>query len=1036
VSFLVRRSLAMVVTSLFALACSRGGNGSPHRVHVMLGFHGNFYHSWRGDTPDEAGFGQDIRIVREILRVLDEANSRGLDARGYWDVENHFTYEEILPRHAPDILDAIARRVAAGRDEVLLMPYGNGLVHAMTEDELRANVRWAISNPWGSGVRDLFGQFTPIFRPQETTLSAGVLRVLHEEGVEGVVLYAAGVPFDSIGAFVPWLRPEQRYGATRIRLADDDPPLVLLPAVGIGDILDHDSLEKWLLELRELQTSGKVDRDLLLHVNIDADADYWLPKHVPTGFGWLPNVDGLSEHIEAVNRHDWAAFTTPAEWLASHPPEGEILVRQDLADGAFAGQYSWAEKFGSHEVWTVLEQSRLSSRRADAWSIGAPPPLALEAEGLLRSGRESSFFQRVIGLSTTHFGMSTPIVNEERQAVAERIVTKARDRARDAEALLAGVAAREARDGPADSLWAFEVRDARPAGSKGPVRSLLRLPVVFRDPPGSLRLEEDDGHLLPHALVDVEPLASGGVAATLWTMLALEPGVPRRLYLRPAPPARAAPRDPFALTNGSVEVGLDPTNGISSLRAEGHEFAAPGFLSAFVSYRGPDRPELHRSGPWRIEPDPPADGSWLGRVRLATRIPFEAPEDGEVAATVEATLSLPGDTPWLVADVEVQYPYTTKRDVLHTPEQKLRRPLDLRWIEVAPFEIRPRLEGSRSDPLRVWKHNHLGKTTWYELDLSRVNPANAEIDSFNHQVTAGFVAVSDREHGVLVAQDADVRSSFAFAPMRLREVDGRQDLALNPFGSYFGRQLDYGHSDGTGLGADLLERLSPALRPNGPSYAGETERFSLLIAPYTGDAPPEALRAEASSFFSGPAVVVLRAPAGLGTPGDLPHDLRDRIEHARHERPRDHGGGLLPPRGFLVSPTRGAADLVWDEPRDARVDGYEVAWRERQGEWRSESIDGARRHRVPGLLDGTTYEFRVRARGDSRMGEWTQTSAVEIGGVAVVEAAGMLDELPLSLTARLLWSGLRHLAVTYQARASWPRSRGSRSPLTPARPMP
>jgi len=32
----------------------------PYKVYVILGFHASFYHSWRGDTPDEAGFGTDI----------------------------------------------------------------------------------------------------------------------------------------------------------------------------------------------------------------------------------------------------------------------------------------------------------------------------------------------------------------------------------------------------------------------------------------------------------------------------------------------------------------------------------------------------------------------------------------------------------------------------------------------------------------------------------------------------------------------------------------------------------------------------------------------------------------------------------------------------------------------------------------------------------------------------------------------------------------------------------------------------------------
>ena len=75
-----------------------------HKVYVILGFHTNFYHSWRGDTPDEAGFGTDIRIVREILRML---NNAGEMAKAYWDTDVYYTFERIIPQHAPDILEGI-----------------------------------------------------------------------------------------------------------------------------------------------------------------------------------------------------------------------------------------------------------------------------------------------------------------------------------------------------------------------------------------------------------------------------------------------------------------------------------------------------------------------------------------------------------------------------------------------------------------------------------------------------------------------------------------------------------------------------------------------------------------------------------------------------------------------------------------------------------------------------------------------------------------------------------------------------------------
>lgn len=129
-----------VLVCLLAVACASESDyeGSPHKVQVMLGMHANFYHSWRGDTNDEAGFGTDIRIVRAILEMLDEANESGLDAKVYWDMDNLFTLETILPEHAPDIIKDIRRRVEQGHDEVLLLSYSNTLLAGATEKEMSA----------------------------------------------------------------------------------------------------------------------------------------------------------------------------------------------------------------------------------------------------------------------------------------------------------------------------------------------------------------------------------------------------------------------------------------------------------------------------------------------------------------------------------------------------------------------------------------------------------------------------------------------------------------------------------------------------------------------------------------------------------------------------------------------------------------------------------------------------------------------------------------------------------------------------------
>lgn len=71
------------------------------------------------------------------------------------------------------------------------------------------------------------------------------------------------------------------------------------------------------------------------------------------------------DSIHVVNKYSWADFTLPSGYVASHPPKGEVLVRQDFADGGYDGNYSWSEKCASMRVWTWLEKSRLSSYRAE-----------------------------------------------------------------------------------------------------------------------------------------------------------------------------------------------------------------------------------------------------------------------------------------------------------------------------------------------------------------------------------------------------------------------------------------------------------------------------------------------------------------------------------------------------------------------------------------------------------------------------------------------------------------------------------------------
>jgi hypothetical protein len=59
--------------------------GPECTISLAFRFHGNFYHSYRGDSLDERGIGKDIRIIRGILDDLDWLNGKGIPfgAMGY-----------------------------------------------------------------------------------------------------------------------------------------------------------------------------------------------------------------------------------------------------------------------------------------------------------------------------------------------------------------------------------------------------------------------------------------------------------------------------------------------------------------------------------------------------------------------------------------------------------------------------------------------------------------------------------------------------------------------------------------------------------------------------------------------------------------------------------------------------------------------------------------------------------------------------------------------------------------------------------------
>ncbi|PWH17095.1 MAG: hypothetical protein DDG60_02945 [Anaerolineae bacterium] len=801
-------------------------------IYLAFRFHGNFYHSYRGDTPDELGFGKDIRIIRHILHTLDDLNARGIPVCGTWDFENLFSLQEIIPTYCPDILENLQRRAREGRDEFHLMSYNNGLISAHDAREFEAAIRRGISNPQGSGLRDLFGPaFYPMVRPQEMMFTPMHLQLYPACGIHAISLYYSALPFNGFSNFIPTLSLTERYNPLTLAYPGLEQTMTLVPCYNTGDLADHLTLRRWVKQLRRHQMQQRPPRDLLLLIDMDADDEFWVGFHLPLLKGLFSTTGGLRGLVENVADLEYIRFSTPGRYLASHPPLKTVTIGQDTADGSFDGMASWAEKWSNHQIWTLLERARL--REWQTRHIAAHE-LPMEAEHLL----DESFETRLRLLSTTHFGMSAPVMNRTREKIAFDLAQQALEKAEQAFQQVS-------RPAPPGRLRLFDF-------PRGTSTELIQYPA--HPSAGLIRLHLENPPAPPFALYD---LAGRSIPCATWQgeLFFVErfAAVETHEYLlqpgqTPQPPTQPVSLTDDGLQNELLQVKFNPQGHPVSLRLDEQEYAAGPFLNSAVTYAGRT---------WQVQTWHTLEARTLGvvgwirqqaQLLLAQAYPIH----------YEREILLAAGLPYLYLTLRVEYPTTPHIGYSQSKARRLGRTWDNRWQEVRPCEIHPALTGD----LRVWKHNPYGQVSTYRLDYSQFS-SNRELDSVNNHVTHGWVAVSDGTRGLLAAPTTELLTGLAFCPLRTRQTPQGLRATLNPFGSYWGRQYRYDTAD-TGLGRFLAIALSASdhINPYAPSYNGQIQHFRLLLAPYAGDAPPEQIQFDAQAFCY---------PYGLQRPADTPY---------------------------------------------------------------------------------------------------------------------------------------------------------------------
>jgi hypothetical protein len=967
---------------------------TPHKIYIAFGFHGNLYHSFRNDTNDEQGFGKDIRVIRHTISTLDRLNREAIPVTAIWDFDNLFSLQEILPQYAPDIIEDIRRRIRDNGDEAILMSYNNGLVSAMNKQELTDAMRWAVSNPWGSGIQDVFGTYSPIVRPQEMMTTPGNFSIYKKLGIKAVALYYSATPFDAIRVFSRPLTRAEAHNPILYKHPDTGEEMVIIPSYHIGDLVEHVSLRNWVEELRGLQERGALQHDALIFINFDADSDFWSGIDLPWPLQWLPNTRGLDALVREVKDMPYVRFTTLNTYLQNHPPVGTFYFSQDTADGSFDGYNSWSEKARVGHQWTRIEHSRrIASAALKAVALLNHPSELDDIPALTKTAE----LIRLRALSTTNFGMATPFIAPQREQGFRDLIATLDRYSDDIEARVISGLRTCLRRQPAPDVdgdrfqWLDSFVLLRPDGANASNGRFLKVKITG-DPPaqGAYLLAAADGRRL--GAIGHAVKSDGN--DNQWLRLyipgnePLEDGIyhlyrEKRSTAVSAAPPKTLRSNPLSLSNGVVDLRFDRTGRVEGIYLNGIRQAEPGSLMPYVRYGGRTLTIRNLKETWR-------HGSGSASMRLhgtLPGLPMGWCSDGKF----DYTVSLLADLPYLLLSGEITYPASESPDIIKAAAPGLSRRADLNWRETAPAEIRFAPRGSRQSPPQVLKRNYLGIESRYTLDYFRHSRENLNLDDVNNHVTQSYVGIVSGGYGMAVAMDTTVQANFAFAPLKMiydRAADDFQ-VRANPFGTYYGRQYrppTWGNGQGYEMTLYAGEQLSSAA----PTYNGVSQKFDMLISFFRGGHLPDRLKEDLLAYSHPPMTISLHTNDPMGIPPKEP---------------------LKAPAGFTATYKDGSVHFYWDAAGDTRAH-YRIHCGTRSG--RYERIYPATGHRLalteyaPGRPFDAGRRYYARIVTISANGRKSMPAG-EISFTIRPATVPGKPHIPLGLEVRVLWSSVRAL---------------------------
>lgn len=765
---------------------------NDNKIHIAYGFHVNCYHSYRGDTNDNLGFGSDIRIIRKILDVLTEFNERGIPVKGTWDTENFFSLQKILPEYAPDIIEKMKERVHKYGDENIIMGYNNGALSAMTEDEFCESINLAITNENGSGLQDIFGECEKIVRPQEVMFTPSQVSLYNKLGIKALCLYYSCVPFDAFRTIIPQLDDEKAFNPLTYTYKGES--MTVIPTYSNSDVCDAGCLRAWVKDLRKKQESGEINRDLFIFINMDADAVFWETLDLKSFTGKIANTDGIHGLVEEVADLPYVVFDTPGGYLKNHKSVDEISFTHDTADGNFTGYASWAEKPFNRKIWTKLERAR-----------------AMAKVTAKRDSLSPSFSKRVLLLSTTHFGLATPVLNIQREKTALEFGKDVIENELSAMPETENITVYNT----TDSL--FQCVQLEIKNNISDI-SCLTVNAKYLDSFTAVPTADD--------------------CSSVFLMMKFKRKLKKYELEIGFDGKKETPTFKNLLETDRLSIMFSNSGKISFVQCDGRKIGNDEFLQSFITYAD----EKYEFRNTEVTPLSLAgDGEGI-RIHGEIHLPKELKDGSFTYDFFRTSLS---DA--VFVRTSVTYPYTAETTSISTENSALGRFSDMNWIEAVPFQITPNLDGDIS----VIKRNFMDDISSFRTQsFPECDEKNTSLASFNHQLTGGFVGLSDEKGGIIIANARQVLNSMAHCPMRLEED---RTVRMNPFGTYYGKQRHH-HGRAKDQILDVYTLVAAQGKSIAPSYNGSHETAVLGLYPLSADGLSDEERTEICAFADGAVV--------------------------------------------------------------------------------------------------------------------------------------------------------------------------------------